>query len=126
MGRSMGSIVVGLALLSAAVGCHKGQPILGAHHNMTTPGTIGGILQVAGGGSPIVGRKVVAVGVDGGGRYSAVTSVTGGFSIQVPPGKYHLEVELQQGETVTKDPGTIDINKSDLDANIIVEVNATR
>ena len=55
-----------------------------------------------------------------------MTSVTGGFSIQVPPGKYRLEVELREGEAITKDPGTIDINKSYLDANIIVEVGLSR
>jgi len=123
MGRSIGTMLA-LALLVA--GCRTGQPILGADHNMATPGTIGGILQETGGGAPIGGRRVLAVNLGGGGRYSAVTSMTGGFSIQVPPGKYRLEVELHDGEAITKDPGTIDINKSDLDANIIVEVRPSR
>ena len=124
MDRSIGAVLA-MALLLAA-GCRTGQPIIGANHDMSTPGTIGGILQGAGGGSPIAGRSVQAVSLSGGTRYSAVTSVTGGFSIQVPPGKYRLEVELRDGEAITKEPGTIDINKSDLDANIMVEVGPSR
>ena len=124
MGRSIGWVLA-LALVVAA-GCRTGQPILGAEHNMATPGTIGGILQEAGSGAPIAGRSVVAVGLESGARYSAVTNVTGGFTIQVAPGKYRLEVELHDGEGITKDPGTIDINKSDLDANLIVEVGRSR
>jgi hypothetical protein len=50
-------------------------------------------------------------------RYSATTNVSGGFSIKVPPGKYRLEVDLREGERILRSPGTIDINKSDLDAN---------
>ena len=46
----------------------------------------------------------------------------GGFSIPVPPGKYRLEVELREGERVLRSPGTIDINKSDLDANLEVVI----
>jgi hypothetical protein len=118
-------MVLALSLVLAA-GCRTGQPILGAEHNMATPGTIGGILQEARTGSPLAGRRVFAVGLDSGARYSAVTSMTGGFTIQVPPGKYRLEVELHDGEGITKDAGTIDINKSDLDANIIVEVGPLR
>jgi hypothetical protein len=45
---------------------------------MATPGTIGGILQRAGGGSPIGGRRVLAVSLDRA-RYAAVTSMTGRF-----------------------------------------------
>jgi hypothetical protein len=124
MGRSIGGMLA-VALLLAA-GCRTGQPVINTEHDMATPGTIGGILQGTGGGAPIAGRRVHAVSLRGGGRYSAVSSVTGGFSIQVPPGKYRLEVELQEGEAITKDPGTIDINKSDLDANIMVEVGLSR
>lgn len=55
-------------------------------------------------------------------RYSTVTNVSGGFSIGVPPGKYRLEVALAAGERVVKDPGVIDINESDLDANLEVAI----
>jgi hypothetical protein len=120
MRRSVGVRLGLLVMLSA--GCRTGQPIIDVSGNPATPGTIGGILQGAGGGDPFAGRRVQAVSLATGARYSAVTSVTGGFSIQVPPGNYRLEVELRAGEAVVKEPGTIHINKSDLDANIMVEV----
>jgi hypothetical protein len=43
--------------------------------------------------------------------------VTGGFSIHVRPGKYRLQPELREGETVVREPGVINVNKSDTDAN---------
>ena len=76
-------------------------------------------------GEPIPGRHVYAIDIRTGARFSAVTNVTGGFSIEVPPGKYRLEVELREGEAVVRNPGTIDINRSDLDSNIKVEVGAS-
>ena len=71
---------------------------------------------------PLPGRNVHAVDTVTGQRYSAVTGVTGGFSIKVPPGKYRLELELREQETVVQQPGIIDINKSDLDTDLNIVV----
>ena len=102
-------------VLLAAVACRSGQPLLvSAMGDKTTPGTIGGVVSAVG-GDRLAGRNVTAVQEGTGQRYSAVTSVTGGFSIKVPPGDYHLLVELQPGEKIVKEPGTFHINKSDLD-----------
>jgi hypothetical protein len=110
------------AVLTAAMGCRTGQPIYDrTAEDQTTPGTIAGILTDAG-GDPVAGRPVHAVTLSGGGRFSATTSVTGGFSIPVPPGKYRLEVDLREGERVVRSPGTIDINESDLDANLEIVI----
>ena len=105
--------------VAAATGCRTGQPIYDqADEDQTTPGTIAGVLRLGVGGEPVPGRRVIAVDVnDSGRRFSAVTSVTGGYSIPVPPGKYRLEVDLRAGERVLSSPGTIDINESDLDAD---------
>ena len=113
------------ALVAAAAlaisGCRTGQPIYDSTpENQQTPGTIAGILSTGAEGEPIAGRGVHAVELSGGRRYSATTSVTGGFSIKVPPGQYRLEVDLREGERVLRSPGTIDINESDLDANLEV------
>jgi hypothetical protein len=111
------------AALAAATGCRSGQPIYSATpSDHRTPGTIAGIVSSSAGGEPLAGRRVEAVELTGGQRYSAITNVTGGFSIPVPPGKYRLEVELREGERVVRSPGTIDINKSDLDANLVVVI----
>jgi len=112
-----------LAAALAVAGCRTGQPIYDrTPENQQTPGTIAGILSAGVGGDPVPGRGVHAVALSGGRRYSATSSVTGGFSIPVPPGKYRLEVDLREGERVLRSPGTIDINESDLDANLEVVI----
>jgi carboxypeptidase family protein len=114
------TMAAGLAL---ATGCRSGQPIYDATpKDMQTPGTIAGIVLAGEGGDPVAGRQVHAVDLSGGRRYSATTNVTGGFSIPVPPGQYRLDLELREGERVLRSPGTIDINKSDLDANLEIVI----
>ena len=113
-----------LLVLAAGPGCRLGQPILvSSTGDKTTPGTIGGILSAVG-GERLAGRGVHAIPVGGSERYSAVTSVTGGFSIKVPPGEYRLEVDLREGEKVVRSPGVININRSDLDANLEIVVGS--
>ena len=105
-----------LALLAGAA-CHTNRPVWSATPgDSRTPGTIAGILKTPG-GEPVAGRRVSAIGIETAQRYSAETNVNGGFSIHVPPGKYRLEPELHEGETVVRDPGVISVNKSDTDAN---------
>ena len=111
--------MLAVLVLGAGGGCRTGQPIYdSSREDQTTPGTIAGILRAGVGGEPIAGRRIHAVDVSSSRRHSATTSVTGGFSIPVPPGKYLLEVDLREGERVLRSPGTIDINESDLDANL--------
>lgn len=111
------ALVAALSLLAGAA-CRTGQPLVSrTPEDPTTPGTIAGNLQDSGGG-PLANRAVHAVHVDSGQSYSATTNVNGGFSIPVPPGKYRLRVDLLEGESLVKDPGVIEINESDLDANL--------
>jgi carboxypeptidase family protein len=108
-------VVIAFAALAGAA-CHTNRPLWSATPgDPRTPGTIAGILKTPG-GEPVVGRIVNAIAVDSSQKYSATTSVTGGFSIHVPPGKYRLQPELHEGESVVRDPGVININKSDTDA----------
>jgi hypothetical protein len=105
----------------AGGGCRVGKPVYSSTpENQRTPGTIAGI--VSDGGAPVAGRRVHAVADATSQRYTAVTAQNGGFTIPVPPGKYRLQVELVEGERVVRDPGLIDINESDLDANLQVVI----
>jgi Carboxypeptidase regulatory-like domain len=114
--------VAALLVLLAVTACRTGKPLWdSSHDNDNAPGTIAGIVSEAG-GERLSGRRVYAVHLGTGERYSAVTNVTGGFSIPVPPGKYRLEVVLNEGETVVRRPGVIDINESDLDANLEIVI----
>ena len=124
MSRSFAPLVVAALLLGA--GCaqyrHGGALVDRGDDDETAEGTIAGTLQLPEGGDRIPGRRVEAVSLRSGERYSAVTNVTGGFSIQVPPGDYRLDVELRDGESLLKEPGTVRVNMSDLDADIVLEV----
>jgi hypothetical protein len=121
--KNIGAAYAVLMLL-AGPACRSGQPLLvSTQGDKTTPGTIGGILSAVG-GDRLAGRAVHAVQVGTSQRFSAVTNVTGGFTIKVPPGDYHLEVDLQPGEKVVRAPGTVHINKSDLDANLEIVVGS--
>ena len=122
MNRLGASLAVLLLLLGAA--CRLGQPLLvSSSGDQTTPGTIGGIVSAVG-GERLEGRGVHAVQVGTSQKFSAVTNVTGGFTIKVPPGEYRLEIDLQPGEKVVRDPGVVHINKSDLDANLEIVVGS--
>jgi hypothetical protein len=118
-----GTLFAVLVVLAGSA-CHTNRPLWSATPgDKTTPGTIAGIMRTAG-GDVLPGRRVDAIQVGTSQRYSAVTNVTGGFSIPVPPGRYRLDPELREGEKVLRDPGIVDINKSDLDANLVIVVGS--
>jgi Carboxypeptidase regulatory-like domain len=106
------SVALSLGLL-ASVACHPG-PKIGGGPKQPVGGTIAGIVST-GRNAPLPGRKVTAVDTATGKRYDATTGPNGGYTIQVPEGSYRLEIQLQAGETVAKQPGETKVNKSDLD-----------
>ena len=119
----LGASLAVLVLLAGAA-CRLGQPLLvSSSGDQTTPGTIGGIVSAVS-GDRLADRGVHAVQVGTSQKFSAVTNVTGGFTIKVPPGEYRLEIELRPGEKVVRDPGVVHINKSDLDANLEIVVGS--
>jgi hypothetical protein len=100
--------------LLASVACHPGPVIGTSAKPPAVGGTIAGIVSTTA-NSPIAGRKVTAIDTQSGARFDATTGTNGGYTIKVPVGTYRLEVELQPGEAVAKQPGETHINKSDLD-----------
>ena len=97
--------------LLTAMGCHPG-PVLAP--KLPVGGTIAGIVSTDT-KAAISGRKVTAIDTQTGARFDATTGLNGGYTIKVPEGTYRLEVELQTGETVAKQPADTRVNKSDLD-----------
>jgi Carboxypeptidase regulatory-like domain len=106
------NVLLAVSLL-AVVGCHPG-PKIGGGPKQPVGGTVAGIVSTST-NQPVVGRKVTAVNTQTGAKFDATTGANGGYTIQVPEGTYRLEVELQPGETVSKQPSETHINKSDLD-----------
>jgi hypothetical protein len=81
---------------------------------MDVGGTIAGIVSTTS-NAPVPARKVTAINSSSGERYDATTGPNGGFTIKVPRGTYRLELQLHEGERVTKQPADTKIDNSDLD-----------
>lgn len=105
------------ALTIPSAGCRRGMPVIdptGSDPN--TPGTISGTVRGPEGSSAIEDRLVEVVNIETGERQQTRTSNVGGFTFKVPPGRYRVTVALQQGESILKQPGVMQINRSDVDA----------
>jgi hypothetical protein len=80
-------------------------------------GTLSGTVRGPEGTSPVDGRTVEVVNIATNVRQRTTTNNAGGFSFKLPPGKYRVELPLRQGEALVKQPGVIDLNRSDVDAH---------
>ena len=106
-------IVLGVALLTS-LACHPGPIVDTGSKPVAVGGTIAGIVSTDS-NAALAGRKVTAIDTVAGKRYDATTGANGGYTIQVPQGTYRLEIQLQDGERVAKQPGETKIDKGDLD-----------
>ncbi|HEY2431781.1 MAG TPA: carboxypeptidase-like regulatory domain-containing protein [Vicinamibacterales bacterium] len=115
-----------LALLFSASGCRRGVPAvdLGPKPPFAR-GTIAGIVRGPG-DVALAGRTVEIVNVATGERQSTTTIENGGFSIELPKGKYRLTVELHGGETVVKGPDVVDLDRGDIDSHVEFVVSSAR
>jgi hypothetical protein len=106
-------------LLSASAGCaaltHNRAVIDTGARPEGVGGTIAGSVRASGGVEPLSGRRVTAINEATGQRFEVSTATSGGYTVQVPAGKYRLEVELRAGETFEKRPDPTDVNVGDLD-----------
>jgi hypothetical protein len=100
------------ALVSTS--CHPG-PVIGSDPRPpAVGGTIAGIVS-RDTNAAVAGRRVTAINTATGARFEATTGANGGYTIKVPEGTYRLEIDLQPGETLAKQPGETRVNSSDLD-----------
>ena len=81
---------------------------------VTQAGTIAGHIRTSG-DAAVVSRVVRAVSVSTGEKFETSTNNAGTYTLKVPPGRYRLEVELREGERLTKQPEETQVNPSDLD-----------
>jgi hypothetical protein len=120
------ALLFGLAVL-LSIGCRQGKPVID-----TTPGpaeafgTISGTVRGPEGTSSIEGRMVEVINVESGERQRLATSNVGGFTFKVKPGKYRVQVELRDGETIIKQPGVMNVNRSDVDAHADFVIGSVR
>ena len=79
--------------------------------------TLTGTVRGPRGSSSIEGRPVEVINIDTNERRRITTTNTGGFAIKVKPGKYRLQVTLQDGESLIREPGVMHVSRSDDDAH---------
>jgi Carboxypeptidase regulatory-like domain len=121
-----GWLVGVLTTLAALAACHGGPVVdLGAKP-VQADGTISGTVRGPEGTSAVDGRAVEVINVDTGERQRGTTNNAGGFTFKVKPGKYRVELVLQDGETLVKKPEVINVNRSDVDAHADFVIGATR
>ncbi len=115
-----------LALLYAG-GCRRGVPAVDLGPKPTVArGTMTGIVRGPEGTSGMPGRIVEIVNLATGEQHSATTAANGGFTIELPKGKYRLELQLHDGETLARRPGIVDLDRGDIDSHIEFVVSSAR
>ena len=121
----LAALVVSTLIVILSVACAGRGPVIDATGSppQDVGGTISGIVRAAP-SSPLSGRIVTATNLATGARFEASTAVNGGYTMKVPIGKYKLDVELRDGETVGDGPTDVQIHASDLDAgrNFVITV----
>ena len=124
---ALGWLTVGLLTLLSVTACRAGVPIIDTAPRPTqADGTISGTVRGPEGTSSLEGRLVEVVNVDTGERQSVTTNAAGGFSFKLKPGKYRVNLPLREGESLVRQPGVIDLNRSDVDAHADFVVGTPR
>lgn len=106
-----------LVVLSAA--CHHSVMVV---DNGPKPegarATISGTLVTPETKQPVAGREVTATENTSAARFTATSNSSGGFTLLVDPGTYHLNVTLQPGEGVLDPPTSIAVGPGEIKSNI--------
>lgn len=120
--RARTMFVLSLVALVCAVvsiaACRRGVPVIDPGDDPpTTDGTVSGTVRGPEGTSAIANREVRVINVETGERQVTQTNNAGGFTFKVKPGKYRVELALLNGESILKQPGVMNVNRSDVDAH---------
>jgi hypothetical protein len=111
--------LLGIAALLFSGACRRGVAAVDLGPEAPAArGSITGIVRGPDGSAPVVGRTLEVINTATGERQSVQTASNGGFTLQVPAGKYRLELALRDGETLVKRPGIVDMDRGDIDSHI--------
>ena len=119
-------LALGLMFL-VSVGCRQGMPVIDPSPGIAQASvTISGTVRGREGSSSLEGRVVEVINLDTNERQRTTTSNVGGFTFKVKPGKYLVQVALQEGESIIKQPGVMTVNRSDVDAYADLTIGTVR
>jgi hypothetical protein len=114
-------LTVGLFMLLTLTGCRSSVATEAGATATAPAATISGSVQ----GPQSVGRIVEVVNVDTNERQKVNTNQTGRFTFRVTPGKYRVEVRLRDGEALVKQPGVMNVSRTDIDARADFLIGST-
>jgi hypothetical protein len=116
-------LALGLLMLFS-IGCRSAAHEPAAHGGAALA-TLSGTVRAPEGSSSIEGRAVEVINIQTDERHRLTTGNSGEFTIRVKPGKYRVEVALQQGESLIKQPGVMHVSRTraDTHADIVIEAN---
>jgi hypothetical protein len=105
-------LVVVLAVVAG--GCGRGAREIDTPLMAADSSTITGTVSGPEGRRPTDARAVEVVNIESGERLRGSTNPAGGFSFRVKPGKYRIVLALRDGESLVREPGIIDLDRTDL------------
>jgi len=114
--RTWMGFTAGLFALLMVVACRNHVPVLHTRPAGTT-GTVSGTVRGLEGARSADDRTVEAVNIETNERHRVTTKHGGGFSFKLSPGRYRVELALQDGEALVKEPGVINITTPSADAH---------
>jgi hypothetical protein len=118
---------LGILVLLLGGGCRRGVPVVDLGPKPADArGTLTGIVRGPEGTSPMAGRTVEIINEATAEKHTTETGANGGFTIQLPAGKYRLELPLKDGEMIAKRPGIIDLGRGDIDSHVEFILAASR
>jgi len=122
-------LVTAFAVLASGVfsaACHPGAAVINADPKQVG-GTIAGIVRATDGSMPLTTRKITVTEAKTGEKFVGTTGPNGGYTIKVPhEGTYHIEVEIRDGEVISKQPDDTLVNNGDLDSGRDFEITVRR
>ena len=119
--------VVTAVMIAATAACRPGTPVVDmGPRPAEAAGTISGTVRGPEATAAIEGRIVEVVNIETSERQRVTTNNAGGFTFKVKPGKYRVELILHEGEALVKQPGVLNVNRSDVDAHADFVIGAKR
>ena len=106
-----------LIVLTAAWGCRRTPPVLETDPVTQARVVIEGRIRGPERSTSIDGRTVELVNLTTLERRRAATDEGGGFTFEVQPGDYRVELRLRDGEALVRQPGVIHVNLSEAGAD---------